>query len=265
MSSRLFAISFDAHQPERLARFWSGVLDLDLGLDLGPGPGLDVGPGPAPDPSASPRPEGAGDFPGGVALASGNAAGYRIGFRPSPARKVAQNRLHFDLTSTSLEDQRETVARALALGARHADVGQGPDATHVVLADPEGNEFCVIEPGNGFLAGCGFVGALACDGSQAVGRFWSAALDWPLVWDQDEETAVQSPDGGTKITWGGPPLMPDPGKDLHLDLAPDDDQQAEVERLLSLGAKHLGAAPGVAGAVLLADPDGNEFRVLARG
>jgi glyoxalase superfamily protein len=58
------------------------------------------------------------------------------------------------------------VARALELGARHLDVGRLPEEGHVVLADPEGNEFCVIEPGNGFLAGCGFIGALACDGSQ---------------------------------------------------------------------------------------------------
>ncbi|MDT0395642.1 MULTISPECIES: VOC family protein [Streptomyces] len=231
MSSRLFAISFDAHRPERLARFWSGVLDLER----------------------------AGDD--GVSLLSGNDAGYRLGFRPARARKTAQNRLHFDLTTTSPEEQRDIVDRALELGAEHADVGQGPDASHVVLADPEGNEFCVLEPGNAFLAGCGTIGALACDGSQAVGYFWSRALGWPLVWDQDEETAVQSPDGGTKITWGGPPLMPDAGKDLHLDLAPDGDPRAEVERLLSLGAKRLDSADG---AVLLADPDGNEFRVLTR-
>ena len=236
MSSRLFAISFDAHQPERLAHFWSGVLGLER-VD---------------------------DSYDGVALLSGNEAGYRLGFRPSQTQKAAQNRLHFDLTSSSLEDQQETVARGLDFGAQHADVGQGPDASHVVLADPEGNEFCVIEPGNRFLADCGFIGALACDGSQTVGYFWSEALGWPLVWDQDEETAIQSPNGGTKITWGGPPLMPDPGKDLHFDLAPDDDQQAEVERLLSLGAKRLDSVHGGDGAVLLADPDGNEFRVLTR-
>ncbi|WP_329272467.1 VOC family protein [Streptomyces pseudovenezuelae] len=236
MSSRLFAVSFDAHQPERLAHFWSGVLGWDR----------------------------ADDSYDGVALLSGNAAGYRLGFRPSPAQKIAQNRLHFDLTSSSLEDQQETVARALDLGAQHADVGQGPNASHVVLADPEGNEFCVIEPGNNFLAGCGFVGALACDGSRAVGYFWSAALGWPLVWDQAEETAIQSPNGGTKITWGGPPLMPNPGKDLHLEFAPDGDPQVEVERLLSLGAKRLDPAHRGDGAVLLADPDGNNFRVLRR-
>lgn len=206
-SSRLFTISFDAHQSERLAHFWAGVLGLE-------------------------RAEECDD---GVALLSGNDADYRLGFRPSQVQKITQNRLHFDLTSSCLEDQQQTVARALDVGAQHADVGQEPDASHVVLADPEGNEFCVLEPGNNFLAGCGFIGALACDGSQAVGYFWSQVLGWPLLWDQDEETAIQLPNGGTKITWGGPPLMPDFGKDLHFDLAPNDDQQAEVERLLSLG------------------------------
>ena len=134
----------------------------------------------------------------------------------------------------------------------------------MVLADPEGNEFCVIEAGNNFLAGCGFIGALAGDGTQAVGYFWSAALDWPLVWDQDEETAIQSPDGGTKITWGGPPLMPRTGKDrLRLDLAVPvhSDAPAETDRLISLGAKRVETGPGDDGRVLLTDPDGNEFTV----
>jgi len=77
--------------------------------------------------------------------------------------------MHLDLTSTSLEDQQQTVARSLGLGARHIDIGQRPEERHVVLADPEGNEFCVIEPENNFLADCGFIGAVACNGSQQVG------------------------------------------------------------------------------------------------
>ncbi|MFD5574418.1 VOC family protein [Streptomyces cadmiisoli] len=56
--------------------------------------------------------------------------------------------------------------------------------------------------------------------------------------------------------------MPDPGKDLHLDLAPDDDQQADLSAC-PLGAKRLDPSPGNDdGAVLLPDPDGNVFRVL---
>ena len=177
MTAHLFAISFDASEPLRLAQFWAGLLGREI----------------------------ADDPHDGVLLLPADDNEYHLRFAPNQQPKVVQNRMHFDLTSSSLEDQRQTVARALELGARHADIGQGPEIDHVVLADPEGNEFDVIAPGNRFLAGCGFVGALACDGSQAVGYFWSAALGWPLVWDQDEETAIQSPHGGTKFTWGGPP------------------------------------------------------------
>ncbi|WP_327028182.1 VOC family protein [Micromonospora sp. NBC_01740] len=237
MTSQLFALSFDANQPLRLARFWSGVLGWDV----------------------------ADDPHDGVALLPGDDIGFRIRFLPTGRPKVGPNPMHFDLTSTSLEDQRQTVARALELGAEHIDVGQRPEEGHIVLADPDGNEFCVIAPGNNFLADCGFVGALACDGSQEVGYFWSEALGWPLVWDQDQETAIRSPLGGPKITWGGPPLNPKTGKQrLHFDLAPpaDGDQQTEVDRLLSLGATRIDIGQGEVSWVVMADPDGNEFCVL---
>ncbi|MFG2011295.1 VOC family protein [Micromonospora sp. NPDC048868] len=237
MTSQLFALSFDANQPLRLARFWSGVLGWDL----------------------------ADDPHDGVALLPSDDTGFRIRFLPTGRPKVGPNPMHFDLTSTSLEDQRQTVARALELGAEHIDVGQRPEEGHVVLADPDGNEFCVIAPGNDFLADCGFVGALACDGSQKVGYFWSEALGWPLVWDQDQETAIRSPHGGPKITWGGPPLNPKTGKQrLHFDLAPpaDGDQQTEVDRLLALGATRIDIGQGEVSWVVMADPDGNEFCVL---
>ena len=167
--------------------------------------------------------------------------------------------MHLHLTSTDLADQQHTVATAVRLGARHLDVGQRPEEGHIVLADPEGNEFCVIEPGNAFLAGCGFLGELACDGSREVGLFWSDALGWPLVWDQDQETAIQSPHGGTKIAWGGLPVAPKVGRNRQrFDLVTvDGDQSAEVDRLISLGATRLEVA--VDGAVALADPIGNEF------
>jgi predicted enzyme related to lactoylglutathione lyase len=237
MPSTLFALCFHANDPLRLARFWAGVLGWETAAD--------------------PR--------DGIALLPSDDTGFRLRFLPTEEQKTGPNQMHFDLTSTSLEDQQETVAKALALGARRIDVGQGPDAEHVVLADPEGNEFDVIEPGNDFLADCGFIGALASDGSQQVGYFWSEALGWPLVWDQDQETAIRSPLGGPKITWGGPPVAPRSGKSrLHFDLAPpaDGDQQAEVERLVSLGATRIDIGQGEAGWVVLADPDGNEFRVL---
>lgn len=237
MTCRLVALCFDANDPAGLARFWSRVLGWE--------------------PIADPRE--------GVTLLPDDDTGFRIRFVPSHEPKSGQNQIHFDLTSTSLEDQQRIVAKALGLGGRHIDVGQRPEEGHVVLADPEGNEFCVIEPGNDFLADCGFIGALSCDGSQRVGYFWSAALGWPLVWDQDQETAIRSPHGGPKITWGGPPLMPRTGKHrLHVDLAPpaDGDQQAEADRLVSLGATRVDIGQGDVDWVVMADPDGHEFCLL---
>ena len=171
------------------------------------------------------------------------------------------NRVHLHLTSDHAPRD-QNVATALALGATRLDVGQQPDEGHVVLADPEGNEFCVIESGNSYLAGCGPLGELACDGSREVGLFWADALDWPLVWDQDEETAVQSPAGGTKVAWGGPPVAAWRGRSRHrFELAaPRERLRSEVERLTALGATCTGAAD--LDVVELADPDGNAFDLI---
>jgi hypothetical protein len=234
VTSHLVALCFDAHDPKRLARFWAGVLDREVADD-------------------------------GLTLPPSDDTGFSIQFQATQEHKAGPNRMHFDLTSKSLEHQRRTVARCLELGARHIDIGQRPEEGQVVLADPEGNEFCVIEPGNKFLADCGVIGALNCDGSQEVGYFWSEALAWPLVWDQDQETAIQSPAGGTKIAWGGPPVAPKTGKNrLHLHLAPPvhGNQQAEVDRLVSLGATRIDISEGNVSWVVMADPDGNEFCVL---
>jgi hypothetical protein len=201
-----------------------------------------------------------------VSLVPTDGTRFLIDFAPVPEPKVGKNRIHLDLTTTSLDDQKETVELLIGLGARHIDVGQGPDDTHVVLADPEGNEFCIIEPTNNFLATCPRLGSITCDGTPAVGYFWSEALGWPLVWDQDEETAIRAPDlTGPMITWG-PPLAPKVSKNrLHLDIAPTDhvDQQAEVDRLVALGAKRVDIGQGEVDWVVMTDPDDNEFCVLS--
>ena len=236
-TSRIVAVCVDANDPVGLAHFWAAALrwDVDDNLDQ-------------------------------IALMPTDGTRFGIRFPAVSGTKVGQNRLHFDLTTTSIEDQHESVARLVGLGARHIDIGQRPDEGHVVLADPEGNEFCIIEPGNNFLAGCGRLGSVTCDGTRAVGYFWSAALGWPLVWDQDEETAIRAPDvTGPLITWGGPPLAPKIGKNrLHLDIAPDHgDLQTEVDRLVSLGATPIDIGQGDVDWVVMADPDGNEFCVMS--
>jgi predicted enzyme related to lactoylglutathione lyase len=233
----LVALGVDAIDPQHLARFWSGLLERDLADD-------------------------------GVTVLAADDPGFELTFQPTRADKTGRNQIHLHLTSTSLDDQQEIVARALDLGGQHLDVGQRPEEGHVVLADPEGNEFCVIEPGNAYLAGCGFLAELACDGTRAVGLFWSEATGWPLVWDQDEETAIQSPRGGAKVAWGGPPVAPKTGRNrlrLHVAAMAGADQQSEVDRLVALGATRLDPVQGDVSAVVMADPDGNEFWVLTTG
>ena len=231
MTSRLEAVAFDAADAAGLAAFWAGVLGREV------------------------VPEASG------ALVPGDDTQVGLRFVTSDSERVGPNRLHLHLTSGSVEDQQRTVATILSLGGRHADVGQDPDDDFVVLADPGGNELCVIAPRNGFLAGTGYLGEVTCDGTREVGLFWRDALGWPLVWDQDEETAVQSPLGGTKVSWGGPPVAPKHGRNRQrLDLAAPD-LATEVERLVSLGATRLEDRDGV---VELADPDGNEFCVSAQ-
>jgi hypothetical protein len=240
MTARLVALCFDAEDPIVLARFWAAALRWDV----------------------------ADDTTYGAGLVPTDGTAFRIAFHPGGGSKVGQNRIHLDLTTTSHGDQDESVATLLALGGRHLDIGQSSDDPHVVLADPEGNELCVIEPENSFLSTCGRLGAVNCDGSREVGYFWSNALGWPLVWDQDEETAIRSPGGtGPFITWGGGPDIPKVGKNrLHLDIAPaDGDQRTEVDRLVSLGANRVDIGQGSVDWIVMSDPDDNEFCVLSSG
>jgi hypothetical protein len=115
-------------------------------------------------------------------------------------------------------------------------------------------------PDNNFLAGTGHLGEVTCTGTRNVGLFWRDALDWPLVWDENQETAVQSPLGGTKVSWGGPPVEPKQGRNRQRFDLVTADPSSEAGRLLSLGAVHLA---DLADGVELADPDGNEFGVHA--
>lgn len=234
-------LDLDAGDPGRVAGFWAGVLGW----------------------SYRDQPDGT------VVLMPDDHPAYRIAVREAGTPKTGQNRIHLDLTSSSQEAMHATISRALALGGRRVDIGQTLEDRHEVLADPEGNEFCVIEPGNSFLADTGVIGAINCDGTRAVGYFWSEVLGWPLVWDQDEETAIQARSGGTKITWSGPPLMARKGRDrlrLVLAVTPESELDAVVCRLVALGATrphtNHGGADGVEAA--MSDPDGNEFRVIAK-
>jgi hypothetical protein len=231
MASRLSSVTFDSQDPPGLAAFWGHLLGRE----------------PV-------------DESGGVLLA-GDDTQVGLRFVVAATARTDPDYLHLHLTSTSAEDQLQTVDTILSLGGEHLDVGQLPDEDHIVLGDTDGNAFCVIEPDNNFLAGCGRLGEVSCDGSREVGLFWSDSLGWPLVWDQDEETAIQSPSGGTKVSWGGPPEAPRRTRNRQrFDLVADD-LPAEVARLVALGAIWLDQQDD---GVELADPEGNEFRLTGR-
>jgi hypothetical protein len=123
MTSKFTELAIDCADPNALARFWCSVLDYEVQdeddaiVTIG-SPMVAAGKhhlGPVPP---------------------------RLTFAHVPEAKTVKNRLHLDLNPTDTEQDQE-VRRLLELGARHADVGQG-DASWVVLADPEGNEFCVL-------------------------------------------------------------------------------------------------------------------------
>jgi catechol 2,3-dioxygenase-like lactoylglutathione lyase family enzyme len=168
--------------------------------------------------------------------------GERAGVRP--------NRVHLDLRSRTLQEQEDLVTTFEAAGARRVDIGQG-DVPWVVLADPEGNEFCVLEPREEYALG----GQLAAVVVQAVDpssleAFWAEAIE-------------PQPAQGPRLEFvPGPPHTTK--NRVHLDVRPGDgeDQQASVERLLALGARPADVGQGDVTWTVLADPEGNEFCVL---
>ena len=124
MACRITELAVDARDPAALAAWWAEVLGYEV-LDTDDGEGVvEIGP--------------PGQGPKGVVPT--------IVFVAVPEPKTGKLRLHLDLNATD-RDQDAELARLLALGATPVDVGQGPlseTMTWHVLADPEGNEFCLL-------------------------------------------------------------------------------------------------------------------------
>jgi hypothetical protein len=111
MSLRIATVTVDCAEPGSLARWWAEALGWKITFE-------------EPDEVVI---EGEGATP--------------VLFLKNPDAKSVKNRLHFDLRPG---DQAKEVARLEAMGARRIDIGQGADVTWGVMADPEGNEFCVL-------------------------------------------------------------------------------------------------------------------------
>jgi len=114
MVSRFTELCVDCSDPKPLAEFWRNVLDWELKEEDG-------------DPYIEPSDQSA----------------PAILFQKVPESKSVKNRLHIDVSPRD-RDRDEEVERLLTLGATKIDIGQG-NPSWVVMADPEGNEFCVLK------------------------------------------------------------------------------------------------------------------------
>ncbi len=241
MSTHLVSVVIDAADPAALARWWSTALGWPISLEE--------------DGEVVVEPLGT-DLEDRVPA---------LVFVPVPTAKAAKNRVHLDLAAEDAEDRDAIVERLLAAGASQADVGQSGDESWVVLADPEGNEFCVLQDGGDG----GPLSAVCLDAGdhRALAAFWVEASGWTIVDQDDEGTVLASPSGRRPNL----DIFPVPEAHvvknrLHLDVAPpkDADHAAEVARLVALGANPVEVGQtGQETWVVLADPEGNEFCVLS--
>jgi predicted enzyme related to lactoylglutathione lyase len=242
MPTRLVHLVIDAADPAGLARFWSAALGWVVTYEDSDEVVIEP---PDDDPAQG------GQLP--------------LVFVPVDDPKTSKNRVHLDLASTSPDHQATEVARLQELGARPVDIGQR-DVPWVVLADPEGNEFCQLDA-RPMYAGIAPVVAVILDARDpsALAPFWAAATGWSVVGSGDDNASLRRPDGT------GPYLellrIADPKTAklrVHLDVAPypDDDHATEVARLVELGARHIDIGQGDVRWDVLADPEGNELCVL---
>lgn len=183
-----------------------------------------------------------------------------------PDPESVRYRAHLDLASASAEHQAELVARLRALGATSVDVGQG-DVPWTVLADPEGNMFRVLEP-RAIYADTGPIAAIVvdCGDPRAMARFWGEATGWTVYEVADDHARLRAPEGvGPYLEFVRTPDDELVWNRVHLDLLPyhGDDQAAHAERLRGLGATDADVGQGDAAWMVMADPEGNEFCLLA--
>ncbi len=114
MGSKFTELIVDSADPSRLAEFWAAVLGWQP----------------------------TGTYGEAVEIAGPPGSGPSLVFVPVPEAKTVKNRLHIDVNPVGC-DQGQEVERVIGLGARRIDVGQG-EQSWIVLADPEGNEFCLL-------------------------------------------------------------------------------------------------------------------------
>ncbi len=247
MPTRLVHLVIDAADPAGLARFWAAALGWEVAAEE--------------EGEVDVWPDGY-RYPDPVALP--------LVFVPVPEAKAGKNRVHLDLASESAAHQAAQVERLLALGAVRADIGQG-DVPWQVLADPEGNEFCVLDPRSVYL-GIGPVAAVVadCRDPGAVAGFWKLATGWvpgdSIAFLSAGSVSLRSPAGvGPYLELLASADAKTVKNRIHLDVAPEsgEDPAAAVAALRAAGARPADVGQGAASWTVLADPEGSEFCVLS--
>ncbi len=244
MSTRLVHLIIDANDPLKLARFWAAALGWEVAA------GED-------DDEVDVWPSGY-DYPDPVALP--------LVFVPVPEAKTGKNRIHLDLATESAEHQAAEVARLRGLGAQPLDIGQG-DVPWMVMADPEGNEFCVLEPREAYRD-TGPVASVVVDAADpaALAGFWELASGWVPGEALDGFVPFRSPQGvGPYLELLRVPDAKTVKNRIHLDVAPSrgEDHAAAVQQLREAGARPADVGQGEVSWTVLADPEGGEFCVLS--
>lgn len=236
---RLENIAFDAVNPVRVAEFWEAALGAERQLTS-----LDV---------IETR------------LTVPDGPWFDICVQQVPTPPADAVRLHLDLLGGPAQE--ETVDRLLARGASHLDIGQG-GVPWVVLADPEGTPFCVMEE-RAEYTDTGPIAALPLDSADPDrdADFWSWLTGWVDV-DSAVPRALRHP------SLRGPLLElchehETKGVDknrIHLDVRPEagDDPQAVVAGIVERGGHELGHEWGDLPWRVFVDPSGNEFCVLGQ-
>jgi len=232
-------VVFDAVDPGRLGRFWEAALGAEQLTDEPAGyeTRLTVPDGPVLD----------------------------LCFQPVPEPPADPLRLHLDLRGGGEDAQQEMVERLLDLGARRADIGQG-ETPWVVLADPEGNPFDVMEERPSY-ADSGPLAALplSVTDQQRALAFWAWLSGWVPV-EGGDLPSLRHPSGRGPLLEMCPEAEPKGAAKnrIHLDirLEAGDDADAVAAGIAERGGRELHLGYGDLPWRHYADPSGNELCVL---
>ncbi len=243
MATRLSSIAIDCNDPRSLGTWWSETLGW-----------VEVAP---PDPR---------DFQ--IADPDADAWTPTLLFLPSTDPKLTKNRVHLDLASRDFDDRDAFTASLIARGATSCDIGQS-DVPWIVLADPEGNEFCVLDPRDRYQTG-GRLASIVIDSVdlQRQTELWEQISGWTICYRSQHTLSLHSPSDRLPDIDFVSNREPKAAKlRVHIDVEPLDGSsvEAEAERLRALGARDIDIGQhddSDIDWIVLVDPFGYEFCVV---